>query len=68
MEPRPHERGNNQRSMPNFKAVYGFNGATSSRTWKRELFDFTEEEVDASMEPRPHERGNKPYEYLSLPL
>src|SRR6201986_2087604 len=40
-------------------SVFRFNGATSSRTWKR--FDSKPDvlaQLRASMEPRPHERGN----------
>ena len=40
--------------------VVGFNGATSSRTWKRQgRRDWKCRHALASMEPRPHERGNK---------
>ena len=34
MEPRPHERGNSSAGEIRRRDGYGFNGATSSRTWK----------------------------------
>src|SRR4051812_46197554 len=34
MEPRPHERGNKNRSFTGEPFLTCFNGATSSRTWK----------------------------------
>ena len=58
MEPRPHERGN-QQQQPQPPSDPRFNGATSSRTWKRGCPDCLVTRMwDASMEPRPHERGN----------
>src|SRR5438105_11175460 len=35
MEPRPHERGNAAAPLPVGSTSTSFNGATSSRTWKR---------------------------------
>src|ERR1043166_2545097 len=35
MEPRPHERGNTTATRPTSMPPSSFNGATSSRTWKR---------------------------------
>src|ERR1043166_4649957 len=61
MEPRPHERGNSRKKGHNLGSACGFNGATSSRTWKplrqvkRDL-----PQVWASMEPRHHEPVNPP--------
>ncbi len=37
MEPRSAERGNTNPANPNFRAAYGFNGATLSRTWKHRI-------------------------------
>src|SRR5579885_607887 len=84
MEPRPHERGNplgagqgvtnalglqwshvltnvetRQCTPRSCRAYKCFNGATSSRTWKRRRRGpAPPERAPASMEPRPHERGN----------
>src|ERR1043166_7072127 len=58
MEPRPHERGNAGDVVAQLNALLGFNGATSSRTWKRRDERHSPCRVFASMEPRPHERGN----------
>src|ERR1043166_8328047 len=59
MEPRPHERGNERRKQAQIQPTRGFNGATSSRTWKPEVaFASLLVVRPASMEPRPHERGN----------
>ena len=57
MEPRPHERGN-VNFPPVCLPVMRFNGATSSRTWKRAFHRARSLCRIASMEPRPHERGN----------
>ena len=58
MEPRPHERGKGQMNDPDWIVPFGFNGATSSRTWKAVAFAWVDgARLSASMEPRPHERG-----------
>ena len=57
MEPRPHERGKESRGGQAPRGEIGFNGATSSRTWKGEREGERENGFHASMEPRPHERG-----------
>src|ERR1043166_7797278 len=60
MEPRPHERGNYYGKAEEQAVQKGFNGATSSRTWKRgHNSRRLRRNVPASMEPRPHERGNR---------
>src|ERR1043166_2690044 len=60
MEPRPHERGNCPVVLLTCSGASGFNGATSSRTWKRgHNSRRLRRNVPASMEPRPHERGNR---------
>ena len=59
MGPRSHERGNNERSNPLRRAVYGFNGAAFSRTRKRDVGRMHRGYTGpASMGPRSHERGN----------
>ena len=58
MEPRPHERGKCNGTTQKGARNDGFNGATSSRTWKGQSNPFDEDGFwPASMEPRPHERG-----------
>jgi hypothetical protein len=61
MEPRPLERGNNTCRCERANQRTCFNGATSSRTWKRSLRRRSRNPRGAelaSMEPRPLERGN----------
>ncbi len=58
MEPRPHERGKILREETGRRRKGGFNGATSSRTWKAITAFWQRLGIKrASMEPRPHERG-----------
>ena len=58
MEPRPHERGNEDCIEADSGRADRFNGATSSRTWKPVQERPRPPNSNASMEPRPHERGN----------
>ena len=58
MEPRPHERGKQRCGAQSWRGCEGgFNGATSSRTWKEPSSEHETQPANASMEPRPHERG-----------
>ena len=59
MEPRSAERGNDRLDDLGGWNLFGFNGATLSRTWKQEfVLDRLYPVQAASMEPRSAERGN----------